>query len=235
MLPPEMTQTTLPEPAWPARAAATEVAAAPSATTRLRSARSLTAAAACATEVTRAPEEQRARERPHLREHGLAADAVHEARRVRDGDGAARGERGRKRRRGLDLGRPDASFRAQGPECRRDAAGEAAAAERHDDRVHVRKVFQDLEPDRRVSGDDGLVADRMDEVALDPGIAVVFEDLPPARIGELHRLRAQALDRGELCLRRGLGDDDRAGMPSLLAFHPTPWAMLPALRCRRLR
>src|ERR1700693_647925 len=55
MLPPEMTQTTLPAPARPAIAAAAEIAPAPSAMTRLRSARSRTAAATSGTDRTRDP------------------------------------------------------------------------------------------------------------------------------------------------------------------------------------
>ncbi len=90
------------------------------------------------------------------------------------------------------------------PRCRR-------RGRRNDDRVHVREVFQDLQADRRVSGDDRLVADGMDEMPLDPGIAVVLEDLPPAGIGKLHRLRPQAPDSGQLRVRGALGHDDRAG------------------------
>src|ERR1700693_5352153 len=55
MLPPEMTQTTLPAPARPAIAAAAEIAPAPSAMTRLRSARSRPAAATSGTDRTRDP------------------------------------------------------------------------------------------------------------------------------------------------------------------------------------
>src|SRR5439155_18514097 len=55
MLPPEITHATFPAPAAPAQAAATDVAAAPSATTWLRSARRRSAAAVCSSDTTSDP------------------------------------------------------------------------------------------------------------------------------------------------------------------------------------
>src|SRR5439155_4887865 len=85
-------------------------------------------------------------------------------------------------------------------------------------------------PDRRVSGDDGLVADGMNEVALNPGITMVLEDLPPAGIGKLHRLRPQAPDGGELRARGVLGNDDRAGNAEPLRVPRNPLCHVPGAR-----
>src|SRR5205085_2621966 len=59
MFPPETTHTTLPAPPWPASAAVSDSAPAPSATTRTRSASSRTASAVSATGTAKAPSSTR--------------------------------------------------------------------------------------------------------------------------------------------------------------------------------
>ena len=47
-----------------------------------------------------------------------------------------------------------------------DARQQAAAAERRDDRVHVGQVFENLEANGGVAGDELVVVERVDEVAV---------------------------------------------------------------------
>ena len=51
---------------------------------------------------------------------------------------------------------------------RGDARQQAAAAERRDDGVDVRQIFEDLEADGAVAGDEPIVVERMDEVSRHP-------------------------------------------------------------------
>ena len=196
MLPPEMTQTILPAPACPVSAAATDVAAGAFGDD----------AVALGERARRRPRPARRRRRASrrgARSRGATSPGAWTCRRCRPRSSAC----GRPRRACPRRARPrsgaavstsrgeDPRRRTKGPQRGGDAAGEPAAAERDDDRVHVREVLEDLEADRAVSGDDGRIADGMDEEALDPGIAVVLEDLPPAGVGELDGRGAQALDR----------------------------------------
>ena len=64
----------------------------------------------------------------------------------------------------LGLDADDADLRVQRLHIGRDAADEAAAADRHEDRVGARgELLQDLEGDRALAGDDVGVVERMDE------------------------------------------------------------------------
>ncbi len=57
----------------------------------------------------------------------------------------------------LGLDADDPGRGSQRPDRRRDAGGEAAAADRDEDGRHVRQVGNDLEPDRPLPGDDPIV------------------------------------------------------------------------------
>src|SRR5262249_17375042 len=81
-------------------------------------------------------------------------------------------------------------------------------AEGDEHRVHIGQVPQDLEPDRPVAGDHGGVAHRMDEETVQPGVAVLDEDLPPRVERHLDRMPAQAGDRLQLGFGCGFRDDD---------------------------
>src|SRR6185437_1678927 len=72
--------------------------------------------------------EQFFRQREHVGEDHLAADAIDEGRFVLDGSRFAGRERGSKRRGGFDLSGIDADFGRERAQYGRDAAGQAAAA-----------------------------------------------------------------------------------------------------------
>ena len=172
------------------------------------------------------------RERPHLREEAAAADAVHEARRVaRSVDGLPRGERGRERRRGLDLAGEDRRARRALAHRGGDAAREPAAAVRDEDRVDVRQVLEDLEADRAVARDHGADPRRDGRRGRRArGRPVLDEHLPPALERERRRSRAPSRSiASSLRAGRWSGTTTVHGTPSRRAFHATPCAMLPAL------
>src|SRR6185369_6083957 len=75
-----------------------------------------------------------------------------------------------------------------------DASDESAAADRDNDRIHVRALLQELEPEGALAGDHPLVVEGMDE-----GQSSLGRDLPRAAI------RFVVV---------GTGQDDLCAMPS---------------------
>ena len=114
-------------------------------------------------------------------------------------------ERGRARR--LHADDPDARLPLRRREC--DAGDEAAAADGHDERVDVLRVLEELERDGALACDDVVVVERVHVRA--PALAGDLERdgvrFVVAAVGE-HRLRAAALDRGELRERNALREHD---------------------------
>jgi len=60
----------------------------------------------------------------------------------------------------------------------RDACDQSTASDRRDDRFCVRRVFQNLERHRAVTGDEIVVVERMNKRSLRAGILSIFERLP---------------------------------------------------------
>ena len=143
---------------------------------------------------------QRRQQRPHRRQHRLAAGAVDERRLpVVEIHRPARRERGRRAARRFPVRRrrsacPGFSSRDRGG----DAGEQPAAAERRDDRVDVGQVFENLETGRRVAGDEPIVVERMHEVAGHPIGAVRFDRAPAFIVGGADDRRAEPLDRADL-------------------------------------
>ena len=125
------------------------------------------------------PVDQVLEQRPHRRQHRLAAGAVDERR--LPGVEAARfaaPQRQFERRRGFGFGGVDADAGLARAHHRADARQQPAAAERGDHGIDVGQVFEDLEARRRVAGDEIIVVERMHEVAAHARRCVRFDGLP---------------------------------------------------------
>ncbi len=59
-----------------------------------------------------------------------------------------------------------------------DARQQPAAAERRDDRIDIRQVFENLQARRPIAGDEAIVVERMHEVAVHARRAVRLDRLP---------------------------------------------------------
>ena len=124
----------------------------------------------------------------------------------------ARAERLRERRRALRLHADDPDARLALRRRERDPRDEPAAADRHDQRVELVRVLEQLERDGALAGDDVVVVERVDvrASALARDLERDGVRLVVAAVGE-HGLRAAALDRGELRERHALRQHDRDG------------------------
>ena len=151
MFPPETMQTTLPVPARPASAAAVASAPAPSAITRTRSAIRRIAAAALVERDGEGAVDQRSGVLPDAGDQRAAAGAVDERAHVVDLDRSAGRERRRHGRAGLGLDGIEAHVGSLRLDGARDPGEQAAAAVRHDHRVEIGQVLEQLEPDRAVA------------------------------------------------------------------------------------
>ena len=128
MLPPETTHTSFPRRLCRRARRRPSAAPAPSAIDAVAlGERAGSRSATSASDTTSEPSSSAARERPHLVEHALRADAVHEARRVVDRRAAARGERRRRAAPRSPPRRP--STRTSGASAR-SAGGDAARSGR---------------------------------------------------------------------------------------------------------
>src|SRR5204862_3941988 len=85
-----------------------------------------------------------------------------------------------------------------------------ATADRGNDGDGVRRILENLEAHRRVTGDEVLIVEWMDERPLDAGICAVVERLPGDRIRYEHELCAERAHALELRGRCGLDRDDGA-------------------------
>ena len=94
-----------------------------------------------------------------------------------------------------------------------DAAGQAAAAERHEDETEIGHVGQQFEPQRRLAGDHGLVVERRAEVHAGGRCAFAGE-----RHGDIDRIAAERHGGAVAARRLGLRDR-RAGRNEYLARH----------------
>src|SRR5262249_38280678 len=170
MLPPETTATILPEPARPPSAAAMAHPAAPTAITRMRSATSLMPRATSSSETTIEPESCDSSGHivgsTDLPPAPSTNDAVQPSKytALPAADGNHRGARSAR----PGLGRVDARRRLQLAHRCRDARDETAPAERRNDRVDIREVFENLEAGSAVARDEPVVVERMHEVAGHP-------------------------------------------------------------------
>src|SRR6185369_280141 len=102
------------------------------------------------------------RYRPHLGKHSTEADAGDEARIARRVDRSARLARRLEGMRAVELAHDDLHGAARRTQSVGDAAGEPAAAERHEDRLDVRQVFEYFRRERAVSRECCRVADGID-------------------------------------------------------------------------
>jgi len=99
----------------------------------------------------------------------------------------------------------DRGARAPGADRRGDPGDQPAAADRHDDEVHVRKLLGYLEPDRALSGDHLAVVERRDDkVPVLGGQPGGYGEPRGERRRTPYQLRAVALDRVGLRPGRGL-------------------------------
>src|SRR5438105_7827143 len=155
--------------------------------------------------------EQLLREREHLREHARTADAVDERPRVRDIESLALGEGGDERRRRVGLGREDLRARAQRARGRGDPGCQTSTTERHDDRVDLRQILEDLEPDGAVAGHDRGVAEGVHEQAVDAVATMGAERVEPLVVRHRNDLASHALHGRELRGRSALRYHDGAG------------------------
>ena len=119
-------------------------------------------------------------------------------------------EGGEQRSGGLDLGCIDPGLGLERANGGRDAAAQPSAAEGHDDRVNLRQVFNDLQADRSIAGDNRRITDGMNHSTGQSLEAMRHNDLPPFIKWNFHDPRAVALDRVELDFRRMIGDDHAA-------------------------
>ena len=78
----------------------------------------------------------------------------------------------------IGFDRDDLRLRPQRFHRQRDARQQAAAADRHDDRVEIRHLFDDLDPHRSLAGDDRRIV-----VAIDVGEAFLLGDFVRVRFG----------------------------------------------------
>src|SRR6267143_272307 len=148
---------------------------------------------------------------PHPRKHALAARAVHErGLPVRKHLRRALGERERGGRSGLRLGAPHFDLRAQRFHGTGHTSDQPATADRGNDRDGVRRILENLEAHRRVTGYEVLIVEWMDERPRDARIRTVIERLPGDRIWHEHELRAQRAHALELRGWRRLDCDDSA-------------------------
>ena len=168
MLPPETTATILPRPARPLSAAAIAQPAAPSAITRARSAASVIARATSSSETTIEPASCDSSGHIVGSTDLPPAPSTNDACQLSKYTGRPAGERRRQRRRRFRFGGVDARAGLQFGDGRGDAGEQSAAAERRDDRVDVRQIFEDLESGRGVAGDESVVVERVDEMAGHP-------------------------------------------------------------------
>ena len=172
-----------------------------------------------------------AREPERLDPDLLDGDAVGEEADVGERDAASRAERALHRVRVLRLDADDPDLRAQPLDVRGDAADQAAAADRDEDRVdRLAQLAQDLHRDRALAGDHVDVVVGVDEDQLPAahdahrlGIGVVV------RVALEHDRGPERGDRVDLDLRRRHGHHDRRlGAAGAAAASATPWAWLPA-------
>src|ERR1051325_8018190 len=89
------------------------------------------------------------------------------------------------------------------------------AADGHEDGLHVGHVFEDLDADGGVAGDEVMIVERMDERALDAGIGALFHRVPAGVERRLHPRRAEVAHPLDLRLGRGLDHQHRARNPRL--------------------
>ena len=117
----------------------------------------------------------------------------------------------------------------EGLDRRGDAAGQPAAADRHEDGGDVGQVLGDLEPDGALAGDDPVVVVRRDD-----GEPALGGDA----LGDLLALLGRRADDDDLgavggdpvaldAAGRRDGMTTTAGAPSRRAARATPWAWLP--------
>ena len=116
--------------------------------------------------------------------------------------------------RGIELGLDPDQFdvRLHRARCDRHARHQAAAADRHDDRIQVRRILEHLEPDRAGTGDDLRIVEGVDE-----DVAIFERQLAGAGKGVVddlavkHDLGAVAFGLRHLHDRSRLGHDDHGG------------------------
>ena len=201
MLPPDTTQTILPEPRAPGeRRGDGHGARALGDDARARSTRSRTAAAASASGDDERAGEKRRREGPHL-----GQDALGRRCRPRSSacsprsTGRPAAREAVERRRGLDLAAEDPRGRVERPapprRCRTRARPRPTERARCPHRGGPRGSRARSCRCRRSTA---AVGDGVDEEALDAGIVVLGEHLPPALDRDLHDAAAEPLDRVEL-------------------------------------
>ena len=231
MFPPDTTHTTLPAD----RDGEARPRARPPRRPRRRLARARPAGAprpqSAATLETSAPLEQRAHERPHLRQHAHAADAVDEAGLSLDARRCAGCQCGGERWRRLDLA------------CVHGARSAAAA------RTAVAMPLLNPPPPNGTStastsgrsstisrpivplpAIDRGVRHRMDEHPIEARIRVLDERLPPSLVRHAYHASPPSRSMASSFVRGALsGTTTLHGTPSRRALQATPCAMLPAL------
>ena len=169
-------------------------------------------------------------EAPHLRQQRLRARTVDERHLVVDRLHRAGLEGRVERRRRVLLHAVDLRLGALRLDRAGDPGREAAAAERDENQVRVRKVLEDLEPDRPVPGHHLLVLDRMEEEPVNTFQTGLLERLPPLVERLLDDVGAEPLHRRDLRLGRVVRNDHRARHPELLRRPGHALAHVPGAR-----
>ena len=196
---------------WPPSSAATPTAPAPS-TTSLQRSSSTTIASATSSSSTAAIPSSHSPSSASVRSPGrltaipsaiVSADSA--------GTGLPCSQRGREGRAGGDLHADDLDLRPRRLDRDRDARGQPAAADRHDQLREVGHVLEQLEAERALAGHDVRVVERMHErqPALARALVRGGEALVQRRAADVHdrALAAGGLGLGD---RRVGGDEDLA-------------------------
>ena len=144
-------------------------------------------------------------------------------------------ERCRQRRRCLGLGGDNPRRRPHRAHRRADAAQQAAAADRADDRIDVGKVFENLESQRRVADDESVVVEGVNESAAHAGRGMCFDRLPALVVGRGHQRGSQPANGVDLRSRRGVHHHHRAGNAGVPGSERDALAGVSALTVRRRR
>ncbi len=118
--------------------------------------------------------------------------------------GRAPAERQRRRRRGFGLRTPDADRRIERLHGAADPRDQSAASDGGDDGGGIGRVLQDFQAHRRMTGDEVLVVERMDERPKNPRIRPVVERLPGDLVRHQHEGRPERSHALELRCRRRL-------------------------------
>ena len=119
-------------------------------------------------------------------------------------------ERQRARRGGLGFGAEDADFRSDLPDGAADSRDQSAAADGSDHGLDSRQIFEDLDTEGCVAGDEVVVVKRMDECSFDARKLADIHRMPAGIEGCLHDSGAEVAHALEFGFGRGVDRHDCA-------------------------